>query len=320
MRALVTGGAGFIGSHLVDRLIAQGNDVVVLDDCSTGREQNLTRAAASGSLQLRRGSILDEALLGEAMEGAQIVYHLAAIVGVHHVVSDPIRTITTNVRGTENVLHAAMARGCRLVFASSSEIYGTSTELPFREDCPGRLGPTWVGRWSYACSKAIDEHLCFGFASRGLSMSIVRYFNIYGPRMDPAGYGSVIARFISQARAGLPLTVHGDGRQSRCFTFVAEAVTATILAGTEPGSIGEAINVGSRAETTIGDLAHEVLAATGRDGTVVHVPYESAFGPNFGDTPRRVPDVAKARRVLGWEALVPLSEGLAATLAADGDS
>jgi UDP-glucose 4-epimerase len=307
MRVLVTGGAGFIGSHLVDRLLADGHRVRVVDDCSTGREANLAPVAMSDRLEFRRGSVLDGWLMDRAMDGIQLVYHLAAAVGVHHVVQDPIRTVTTNIGGTEAVLERALRQGARVVFASSSEIYGTSKDLPFREDTPGLLGPTWVRRWSYATSKALDEHLCFGYADRGLAMSIVRYFNIYGPRLDPAGSGE-------------PLTVHGDGGQSRCFTYASEAVDATVRAGTLPQALGQAFNVGNVVETTIEGLAGAVLRVTGTSVPIKYVPYEDAYGADFGDTRRRVPDVDKAHRLLGWRAAVTLDEGLALTVAAMRDA
>jgi len=318
MKVLVTGGAGFIGSHLVDRLLADGHEVRVLDNLSTGKRENLALAAADPRLAFHHGSVLDDGVVAALMDGVETVYHLAAAVGVHHVVQNPIWTVVTNARGTEVVLHHAALRDARVVFASSSEVYGVSDALPFREDGPRVLGPTWVHRWSYATSKALDEHLCFGYADRGLSVSVVRYFNIFGPRMDPAGYGSVIARFLTQALGGTPLTVHGDGLQTRCFTYVADAVDATVRAATLPSALGQAINVGGGHETSIADLARAVLAVTGSSSPVTLVPYGDAFGANFGDTRRRVPDVRKARDLLGWEAAVSLEDGLRHTIAAQG--
>lgn len=314
MSVLVTGGAGFIGSHLVDRLLADGREVTVLDNFRTGKEANLAHLADRRQLRVIRGSVLDETVVADALRGASVVYHLAAAVGVHHVVRDPVWTVVTNTHGTEVVLRLAEEAGARVLFASSSEIYGTSDALPFREDGPRVLGPTWIGRWSYATSKAVDEHLCYGYAARGLPVSIVRYFNIYGPRMDPAGYGSVIARFLSQALSGEPLTLHGDGLQSRCFTYVTEAVDATVRAATSPAAVGEAFNIGRRAETTIRQLAEAIVAVTGSASPLRHVPYDEAYGPNFSDTRRRVPDVDKARRLLDWEAGIELEDGLARTL------
>jgi UDP-glucose 4-epimerase len=315
MNVLVTGGAGFIGSHLVDRLIADGHEVVVIDNCSTGREENLGHLAGHGRLKFLRGSILNADLVASVVADVGLVYHLAAAVGVQYVVDDPLWAIVTNTRGTENVVRSAAEHGVRLVFASTSEVYGQSEALPFREDGPRLLGPTWIQRWSYSTSKALDEHLCFAYLARGLPVSIVRYFNIYGPRMDPAGYGSVIARFLTQALAGADLTVHGDGEQTRCFTFVDEAVDATVRAGTLPQAVGQAINVGSDREISINQLAMTVRHIAGASGAIVHVPYAQAYGQDFHDTRRRVPDVSKAEAVLGWRARVTLDEGLARTLA-----
>lgn len=307
---LVTGGAGFIGSHLVDRLLADGRQVRVLDDFSTGREANLAHLAGDARLAVIRGSILDRSAVAEAMRGADAVFHLAAVVGVQHVVDNPLKMLITNAEGTQVVLDAAMAAGARVLLASTSEVYGQSEAIPFAEDGPRVLGPTWIHRWGYATAKALDEHLAFAYADRGLAMSIVRYFNAYGPRLDPAGYGSVIARFVAQAQAGQPLTVHGDGLQTRCFTYVTEAVEATFRAGSRPEALGRVFNIGSRFEHSINDLAERVLAATGAASGVRHLPYEAAYGARFADTRRRVPDVDLIARTLDWRAEVSLDEGL----------
>jgi UDP-glucose 4-epimerase len=287
--------------------------VIVLDDFSTGRAAHL--AHLSGAVEAERlrvvaGSVLDRPLVETLVASARQVYHLAAAVGVGHVLRDPLGAIRTNATGTEQVLSAAHGAGVPVLFASTSEIYGESEALPFREDSPRVLGPTWIHRWGYSTAKALDEHLCFAYAGAGLRMSIVRYFNIYGPRMDPAGYGSVIARFLSQARLGAPLTVHGDGQQRRCFTYVTEAVEATILAATRPEAAGLALNVGSHFETTVLGLAERIRAGVGSSSPIELVPYELAYGPGFADPRRRVPDVELARRCLGWEAAIDLGEGL----------
>ncbi|MDI7276426.1 MAG: SDR family NAD(P)-dependent oxidoreductase, partial [Anaerolineae bacterium] len=207
MKALVTGGAGFIGSHLVDALLAQGWEVVALDNLSTGRRCNIAHLAGERRFRFVEGDVCDERLVEQLTRGSDVVYHLAALVGVQFVVERPIEGMRTNVLGTDNVLSAAHRHGARVCVASSSEVYGQSLEIPFVEDGPRILGPTWIPRWSYATAKAIDEHLCFAYQDLGLEVSIVRYFNAYGPRTDPRGYGSVVARFVNQALAGEPLTV-----------------------------------------------------------------------------------------------------------------
>lgn len=315
MNVLVTGGAGFIGSHLVDRLIADGHSVVVIDNCVTGRAENLARHRDDPRLTFLRGSVLNETLVAAACREVDLVFHLAAAVGVGHVVKDPLWAIVTNTRGTEIVLKRAFENRVRVVFASSSEIYGQSEAVPFAEDGLRVLGPTTIHRWAYSTSKALDEHLCWAYADKGLPVSAVRYFNVYGPRMDPAGYGSVIARFVTQALAGEPLTLHGDGEQTRCFTFVSEAVDATWRAGTSDAALGEAFNVGHPREVTIRDLAAEIIALAGSSSPMTYVPYVDAYGAGFADTRRRVPDVRKAEQRLGFRAVVPLAQGLAAVIA-----
>ena len=317
MRVLVTGGAGFIGSHLADALLDAGHRVVVLDDFSTGRAENLLRHRGDPALTVLEGSITDPPLVRRAIAGCEAVYHLAAAIGVRYVVDDPLGGIATNVRGTEEVLAAAHQAGARVVVASSSEVYGKGPQggawAPFREDQDSVIGPTGVTRWWYALAKGLDEHLAFGYhRQRGLPVSCVRYFNIYGPRCLPGGYG-VVARFVSQAVRGDALTVHGDGEQSRSFTFVSDAVRATLLAGTLDAAVGESFNVGSGAETTVAALADAVLRATGSGSDLARQTHREVFGANFEDTRRRVPDVAKAEKLLGFRAEVGLEQGLAET-------
>lgn len=313
--SLVTGGAGFIGSHLVDALLRQGGRVTVLDDLSTGNEGNLAGHAGDPALTFRRGSVLDAELVDDLVGEAELVYHLAAAVGVRHIVADPVSSILTNVRGTENVLAAALRSNVRLLVASTSEIYGKSPAAPFTEGTDRVLGPTWVPRWSYSTAKAIDEHLAFAYAQRGLMMSIVRYFNSYGPRIDERGYGSVIARFAAQALAGKPMTVHGDGRQTRCFTYVEDTVRGTMLAATTPRAVGRVFNIGATEEISITGLAELVRDLLRSSSEIEHVPYEAYYGPGFEDTCRRIPNASLAREVLGFEAMVDLRLGLERTLA-----
>jgi len=312
---LVTGGAGFIGSHLVDFLLAKGHRVIVLDDLSTGSRANLAQAIENPRCRFVEGTVLDSKLVNDLVGEASLVFHLAAVVGVKNVVENPRRGIEVNVGGTENVLRAAARFGARVVLASSSEVYGMSREIPFTEDGPRVLGPTEVQRWSYAASKALDEHLGLSYAAEGLPVTSVRYFNAYGPRIDESGYGSVIARFIAQAFRGEPLTLYGDGNQTRSFTYIDDAVMGTYLAGTHKNAPGEIFNIGSGAETSIRELAVEICNQIGVEPVFKYVPFEKVYGPAFQDVYRRVPSIEKAKRMLGFQPLTDLKEGLAKTIA-----
>lgn len=314
-RVLVTGGAGFIGSHLVDRLLARGDHVTVLDNFSTGSPANLAHIVAGATYRLVRGSVLDADLVTALVAGTDVVFHLAAAVGVSHIVRDPLGTVLTNVRGTENVLAAAQRHGARVLLASTSEVYGKNEQVPFREDALRVLGPTWMHRWSYSTAKAIDEHLAFAYAQRGLRMSIVRYFNSYGPRIDESGYGTVIARFATQALRNTPITVHGDGRQTRCFTYVDDTVAGTVLAAEREEALGSVFNIGNPREITILDLAERVRSIMASASPIELTAYESYYQIGFEDTRRRVPDITRARERLGFVPTVPLEEGLPRTLA-----
>ena len=313
MNVLVTGGAGFIGSHLVAALIADGHAVTVLDNLSTGNLSNLTPIASS--ITFVEGDILNEDLVESHVRRADLVYHLAAAVGVGNIMANPLQSIITNTTGTEHVLRSCHRHLVRVVVASTSEIYGKTPQLPMSEDDDRVLGSTAISRWSYSTAKALDEHLALAYGAEGLPVSIVRYFNSYGPHLDEKGYGSVIANFIRQARAGEPLTVHGDGLQQRCFTFVEDTVRGTILAGTKPEALGSVFNIGSNFEISIADLAQLILDKTKSSSTVTHVSYEQRYGTSFEDTRRRVPSLDRARDVLGYSPTVDLSEGLDRTLA-----
>lgn len=314
MRILVTGGAGYIGSHLVDRLLADDHHVVVIDDLSTGSRANIQHILNHAHFEFHYGTILDKNLVAELVRGCDTIYHLAAAVGVKNIVADPLAGIITNVHGTENVVSAAAETGVPVLLASTSEIYGKSDQIPFREDGDRVLGATSVSRWSYSTAKALDEHLLYAYASRGVPGAIVRYFNSYGPRVHPAGYGSVVARFIGQALAGHPLTVHGDGRQTRCFTFVDDTVAGTLAAAQQASTNIEAFNIGSSREITILELAELVLRLSGSSSRIEHISYQSHYGTGFEDTRRRMPDVEKSRRLLGFQAAIPLEEGLTRTI------
>ena len=313
MNVLVTGGAGFIGSHLTASLVVDGHDVTVLDNLSTGNLSNLT--PVSTAISFVEGDILDEDLVESQVRRANLVYHLAAAVGVGNIMANPLQSIITNTTGTEHVLRACHRHSVRVVVASTSEIYGKTPKLPMSEDDDRILGSTAISRWSYSTAKALDEHLALAYATEGLQVSIVRYFNSYGPHLDEKGYGSVIANFIRQARAGEPLTVHGDGLQQRCFTFVTDTVRGTILAGTRTEALRSVFNIGSNFEISIADLARLIIDKTSSTSHIMNISYEQRYGARFEDTRRRVPSLDRARTVLGYAPTIDLAEGLDRTLA-----
>ncbi|HEX2171243.1 MAG TPA: NAD-dependent epimerase/dehydratase family protein [Dehalococcoidia bacterium] len=309
MRILVTGGAGFIGSHLTVRLVREGHQVTVLDDCSAGDPANLAELSP-GDYTFVRGSILDPQALAVAGRDAELIFHLAAVVGVLDVLRRPIDQIRVNVGGTERILDLALETGARVVLASTSEVYGKTTSFPNREDDDRVLGSTRVGRWAYSTAKALDEHLGFAYAAAGLRVSMVRYFNSYGPRTNQRGYGSVIGKFLEQALTGRPITIYGDGQQRRSFTYVSDTVEGTILAGTVPAAVGQVFNIGNPVECPIQELAERVIRCTDRSVSIEYIPYETAFGAGFEDTRRRLPDLTRSRAVLGFEPRVDLEQGL----------
>lgn len=314
MKILVTGGAGYIGSHLVDRLMEEGHHVFVIDNLFTGKVANIAHHLGHERFTFVNEDILHRDTMEYLVRQVDLIYHLAAVVGVRHVIDNPLKGILTNVRGTERVLEMAFKYWRKVVIASSSEVYGKSERVPLAEGDDSILGPTAVGRWSYALAKAIDEHLAFIYHDRGLPMVIVRYFNSYGPRLDPRGYGSVVARFIGQALRGDPLTVFDDGRQTRCFTYIDDTVRGTLLAATLPQAEGLAFNIGSNRETFILELARLIIQLTGSRSEIRHLSYEEAFGSGFEETRRRVPDAGRAAEVLGFEVEVSMEDGLQRTI------
>ncbi len=303
MRYLVTGGAGFIGSHLVEALLARGDAVTVLDDCSTGSLSNLAGIASNARLTVIHGSVCDEVAVDEACATADAVVHLAAAVGVRRILDKRVASIVTNLRGTEVMLRAATAHG-RLPFllASTSEVYGKLDKAPFREDDDSVMGASSLHRWSYACSKLMDEFLALAYhKERALPVTVARFFNVTGPRQSPA-YGMVLPRFCAAAKAGQPLEVHGDGGQARCFLHVADAVSAVVaLLGCVP-ALGQVVNIGSAEEIGIRALAERVVRLAGSPSAVRAIPYADAFPQGgFEDMRRRVPDVSKLQRLTGWK-------------------
>jgi UDP-glucose 4-epimerase len=312
---LVTGGAGFIGSHLVEALLADGHAVTALDDLSTGRLSNLDRVGGHRAFRFVQGSVMDELMVDELIFGADVVVHLAAAVGVRLIVEHPLRSFITNIRGTEIVLEAAHRYRRTVLVASTSEIYGKNDGDALREDSDRILGSPAVARWAYSTSKAVDEVLAHAYhKERGLPIVIARFFNTVGPRQSPA-YGMVIPTFVDQALAGEPLTVHGSGTQRRCFCHVHDTVNAVMrLLGT-PASVGGTFNVGSDHEITIAELAQRVKAMTGSPSPVVLVPYEEAYEGGFEDIMRRVPDTSLVRDVTGWRPTRSLDDVLRDTIA-----
>ena len=313
MRTLVTGGAGYIGSHLVDRLVHLNHEVTVIDDLSTGNLTNLQ--AVHSDIRFVEATILDADIVDTLVAGADVVFHLAAAVGVGHIIEQPLRSLVINTKGAENVITACVKHDRKLLLASTSEIYGKTTKMPMSEDDDRVLGSTTIARWGYSTAKAIDEHLALAHAQHGLRMSIVRYFNSYGPRLDPRGYGSVVANLMRQAIDNEPLTVHGDGSQTRCFTYVDDTVEGTLRAALDLRGEGQIFNVGNDHETSIIDLATAIIAMTGSSSAVQHISYEQRFGKGFEDTKRRIPDVQRARTVLDFNAGISLQDGLQRTLA-----
>jgi UDP-glucose 4-epimerase len=300
MHALITGGCGFIGSHLAEALLARGDCVTVVDDLSTGRFGNVAHLAGRPGFSFVIETIANQEVMDRLVSACDVIYHLAAAVGVELIVRDPVRVIETNVVGSETVLRIAARYGRKVVLASTSEVYGKSEAVPFAEDADRVLGPTTHSRWSYACSKAMDEFLALAYGKRdALPVVIARLFNTVGPRQAGC-YGMVVPRLVRQALAGEPLTVYGDGRQSRCFCHVADVVRALVGLGCEPRAVGEVFNVGSTEEVTIRALAERVVALAGSRSEIVLVPYAEAYEAGFEDMRRRVPAIDKIAARLGW--------------------
>ena len=308
MHVLVTGGAGFIGSHLADYLLRAGHRVTALDDLSTGRYQNLAAWDGHQHFQCVVGTILNEPLVDKLVERADCVFHLAAAVGVELIIKQPLQSLMTNIRGSEVVLEMAHRYRKKTLITSTSEIYGKNTTGPLREDMDRILGSPLKSRWSYSTAKAVDEILAYTYwKEHGVPTVIVRLFNTVGPRQSGA-YGMVIPRFIAQALAGQPLQVHGTGQQTRCFLHVSDAVKALVALMEHPGTSGEVFNVGSQEEVTIEELAKRVIRLTGSASVIERIPYEQAYEEGFEDMPRRVPDISKIQALIGFRPTMPLDD------------
>jgi UDP-glucose 4-epimerase len=332
MKALITGGAGFVGSHLAEALLARGDEVYVIDDLSTGSIENIEHLKARPGFHYAIDNMLNEPVTAELVDRVDVVFHLAAAVGVRLIVESPVNTIETNVHGTEAILKIANKKKKKVLVASTSEVYGKSNVVPFREDADLVMGPTHKGRWSYACSKAIDEFLALAYhKEKRLPVVIFRLFNTVGPRQT-GRYGMVIPNFVRQALLGHPLTVYGDGQQSRCFTYVTDVVGALIGLADRDDAVGQVFNIGNdreitiealarlirdrinpavridREEVTMLDLAKRVKARAKSSSEIVTVPYDQAYEEGFEDMRRRVPDLGKVRGLLGYEPKVHLDE------------
>jgi UDP-glucose 4-epimerase len=308
MRVLITGGAGFVGSHLSEAFLERGDEVFVLDNLSTGSIDNVAHFKGHPGFGYTIDSVENEPLLAEHIDRADVVVHLAAAVGVKLIVEQPVHTIETNVHGTEVVLKIANKKKKLVVIASTSEVYGKSAHVPFSEDADLVLGPSSKHRWAYACSKLIDEFLALAYwKERKLPVIVVRLFNTVGPRQT-GQYGMVVPNFVRQALAGQPITVFGDGRQSRSFTYVGDVVRALLALIDEPRAVGQVFNIGNGREISINDLAEKIKTMTGSASEIVRIPYDQAYESGFEDMPRRVPDISKIQALTGYKPTVELDE------------
>jgi len=308
LRFLITGGAGFIGSHLAERLLNRGDHVVLLDNLSTGSMENIRHLKSSERMEYHLDSIENRQLVAELVDDADVVVHLAAAVGVRLIVESPVRTIETNVNGTQHILEAAAKKRKLVLTASTSEVYGKSTQIPFHEEADLVLGPTTKGRWSYAASKALDEFLALSYwKEKKVPVIVVRLFNTVGPRQT-GRYGMVLPNFVRQALDRAPISVYGDGKQSRCFCDVRDTTQALIKLIDSERAVGEVVNIGNVEEITIEDLAHRVKQRTASSSTIEFIPYDKAYEPGFEDMMRRVPCVDKLHAITGFRPQTPLNE------------
>lgn len=314
MVALVTGGAGFIGSHVAEELLKKGNRVVVVDDLSTGKRENISHLEGDEKFSFIQDSILNEPLMERLVDECDIIYHLAAAVGVEYIVHNPIRSIEINVLGTEIVLRLAEKNKKKVIIASSSEIYGRNQKKTFQESDGRVLGTTLTHRWSYSCSKALGEFLALAYwREKCLPIIIVRLFNTCGPRQK-GNYGMVVPRFIEQAISEKSITIYGDGNQSRSFAYVSDVVNGMVSLANHPGAVGEIFNLGGKQEITISDLAKKIKRLTKSNSQIVYLPYEEVYGEGFEDMRHRIPDTTKIRNLIGYVPKVGLDEALRKTI------
>jgi len=314
MRILVTGGAGFIGSHLSEQLLLAGHEVCALDDLSTGRVENLKTFQDRPGFRFVEGDVTDPATVNPLVADCSLVYHLAAAVGVKYVLENPLRSLLTNIRGTEVVLAASDEHRRKVILFSSSEVYGKGVSAPFSEDDDRVLGPTQKLRWSYACGKAVDECLAVSYhEQRQLPVTVVRCFNTCGPRQS-AAYGMVIPNMIERALRGQPMLVFGDGQQTRCFSSVSDVVRGVMMLADAPSAVGEIFNIGTDEEVTVLDLAHRVRRLCQSESEIQRIPYEQVYGSSFEDMRRRVPDLTKIRKFVGYRPQVTLDQLLEITI------
>ena len=309
---LITGGAGFIGSHLTDHLLGKGYNVTVIDNLSNGSASYLKNANTYKSFSYIEGDVMNEPLMEELIKTHDVIFHLAAVLGVKNTVDDPLKIIEGNIDGTRVVLELAYRYGKKVIFSSTSEIYGKNPDLPYTEHSSRVLGDPSIHRWCYATAKALDEHMCFAYAKKGLPMTVVRFFNTYGPRQDYSTYGGVIPIFIQKALDGEPLPIHGDGQQIRCFGFVLDVVKG-LEAAMHPNANDKAFNLGATEAITILDLAKKIIALT-NEATYEFVPYEKAYGIGYEDIPTRIPSLDRANKILGYEPKIKLQQGLIETI------
>ncbi len=314
MKILITGGGGFLGSHLSEELLKRGNEVTIVDLIDKSNQHKIQHLIGNKNYKFYRGSVLDRDLMDKLIWECDKVFHFAALVGVHHYVERPYNVLDVNVNGTKLVADLAYKYGKKMIFASTSEIYGRSTKIPFSEDDDRVLGSTKVDRWCYSTAKAVGEHYCFAYHQLGLPVVVLRFFNAYGPRLDSIESGRIMSIFMGQLLKQKPLTVIGDGSQTRCYTYVTDIVEGIIRSSEVKEAEGEAFNIGTNRETSVLDLAKAMIQIYGGKHEIQFLDHEGIYGTSYEDIKRRVPDVSKAKRILNWEAKISLEDGLRQTI------